>query len=140
MYKKLDELQDQLFTDENPNENVFNKATIIAQREVVSKMLMGVVQVSRRFEATYNRIDVKKETNNYFENLSHMLINQYNQLFNEFLLWNKEEPEQKPFILNQRKPNFDQVLESLVQAFSEKSWTAFDGGEADNGRGRRPDY
>lgn len=29
-------------------------------------------------------------------------------------------------------------MESLVQAFSEKSWTAFEGGEGDNGRGRMP--
>lgn len=43
IYKKLDELQDKLFSDDKFNENVYNKATIIAYREVVIKMLMGVV-------------------------------------------------------------------------------------------------
>jgi hypothetical protein len=43
IYKKLDELQDKLFSDDKFNENVYSKATIIAYREVVMKMLMGVV-------------------------------------------------------------------------------------------------
>jgi hypothetical protein len=31
------------------------------------------------------------------------------------------------------------VLESLVQAFAEKSWNVFEAGEAEIGRGRRPE-
>lgn len=54
---------------------------------MVGKILTGLLKVTRRYEATYAQIDVKKLTENKFENLSQLFMHQYNQAFEELLSW-----------------------------------------------------
>jgi len=68
-------------------------------------------------------------------------MHQYNQAFEEILSWHdpKNFDAGRSQLLKERSPNFDLVIETLVQAFAEKSWSIFEGtdGDRNNGNPRR---
>jgi hypothetical protein len=125
-------LQQRLFSGEDDSAHTIEKARVLIQREFVSKLLVNLIKVNRRFEATYSQVNVKKITENKFDSLNHLLMYQYNQIFEEILNWH--EPEAQNQISQERQPNYDVVVESLVQAYADKSWTAFDAAEQNNPR------
>jgi DNA phosphorothioation-dependent restriction protein DptG len=86
-------------------------------------------------------LDVKKLTDNQFENLSQLFMHQYNQAFEEILSWHDPltYEDGRSQLVKERTPNFDLVIETLVQAFADKSWSIFEGSDGDrnNGQPRR---
>jgi hypothetical protein len=73
-----------------------------------------------------------------FESLQQLFMHQYNQAFEELLSWHDQQTYDagRSQILQKRSPNFDLVIETLVQAFADKSWSIFEGSDADRNNGR----
>ena len=71
--------------------------------------------------------------------MQQVLMQQYNQAFEEILFWHDENSWNKgrDLLLRERTPNYDLVMETLVQAFAEKYYSALDRGERDQNRENR---
>ena len=106
------------------------RAKILVQREMVGKILVSLLKNPKQYETTY-QTEIKKLTNNKFESHTHLFMHQYNQALEEIMCWH--DPQKSEFglcsLLKERSPNYDLVLETLVQAFADKAWTSLDKNE-----------